>query len=387
MRKMMTKTTLAACLAGALLTGALPAQAVMPSDVSAALELAQNDADAWRAIGAAKPGLYQGGGRVYSYVSPSREADETLEHLKARAEAEALFQLTQAYADRHYAGDSITAQITRGYLTTHNRLRFNGRVLESDCGDKTCRVVFSAPASALELAPAASQRLALQQEARDAFVKDPAGHPDILKALGLPEAALLGEVRALKQAYANVFPALAPTKSGVKRMEAFLEKREAVLQNLARAPEARTGLAVVQAVDDPKAFAAFLQSSGVAPLNWSASRPVLSQVAAAQGFVVIDERTEGRKPAVMSIVKAKFAQGADLPLVTELLEGAAEAAPRNAEVWEYLAAAYYAAERIDQARVCARVWFILSDRPAEPLKYLLTKFETGEQARRLAAIL
>ena len=387
MRKMLTKTTLAACLAGALLTGALPAQAVMPSDVSAALELAQNDAEAWRAIGAAKPGLYQGGGRVYSYVSTSREAGETLEHQKARTEAEALFQLTQAYADRHYAGDSIADQITRGYLKTQKRLRFNGRVLESDCADEACRMVFSAPASALEQAPAASQRLALQQEARDAFVTDPSAHPDILKMLGLPEAALLSDVRGLAQAYANVFPALVPTKPGIKRMEAFLEKREAVLQKLAQAPEARTGIAVVHAGEDPQAFAEFLRSNGIPPLNWSAARPVLSQTAAAQGFVVIDERTEGRTPAVMSIVKAKFAQGADLPLVTELLEGAAEAAPRNAQVWEYLAAAYYAADRLDQARICARVWFILSDKPAEPLKYLLTKFETGEQARRLAAIL
>lgn len=135
-------------------------------------------------------------------------------------------------------------------------------MLESDCGDKACRVVFSAPASALELAPAASQRLALQQEARDAFVKDPAGHPDILKALGLPEAALLGEVRGLKQAYANVFPALAPTKSGVKRMEAFLEKREAVLQKLARRPKLEPVLQSFRPSTNPKAFAAFLRRAG-----------------------------------------------------------------------------------------------------------------------------
>ena len=89
----------------------------------------------------------------------------------------------------------------------------------------------------------------------------------------------------------------------------------------------------------------------------------------------------------MAVVKEKFSQGVDLPLVTQLLEAAVEAAPRNAEAWEYLAAAYYAADRLDQARICARVWFILSDSPAAPLKYLLTKFQTEEQARRLAAIL
>lgn len=388
MCKQLLNSVFAACLAGGLLLSSLPVGAVLPSEVSAGLELSHNLSEAWRAVVASEPGIYRRGEWVFSYASATLHEGETLEHLKDRAQAEAIRQLVADYADRHYNGDSITVQITREYMKTHVHMTFNGRVLQSDCDGKICRNVFCASATALDQAPTVSQKLSAQQQAHDAFVKNPADYPDILQSLGAFELALLSEVRVMPQAYANVFLPLVPSRSQIMRMSSFLNERSEILNKLAKdAPSAQAKAAVAQAGEKAEAFDAFLQASSVKPVHWHPKRPILAQAAAAQGFVVIDERADNKTPAVMAVVKEKFSQGVDLPLVTQLLEAAVEAAPRNAEAWEYLAAAYYAADRLDQARICARVWFILSDSPAAPLKYLLTKFQTEEQARRLAAIL
>lgn len=388
MKNSFSKSILATCLAGFVLLTSLPASAVLPSDISGEIKAAQSDREIWEALGVSTPGVYRRNGRVFSYASVNSEANETHQRHKARTEAEAIWLLVSDFIDRNLDSDSIMTEITRHYLKTSRYLSFKGRIIQSGCEGDTCRVVFCVPATELEQASTPSRKLALQNKVREAFAKNPAAHPDILKAIGAIEPALLSEVRALPTNYANVFPAVIPTKSHLDLMSSFQEKRTTLLKKLAaQAPTVQVNIAVALANEDPVAFRALLDDRGIKPAVWLPSSPILAQVAAAQGFVVIDERAPKQVPAEMSIVKDMFAKGKKLPLTTHLLERAAEAAPRNAEVWEYLAAAYHAAGKTDQARICARVWFLLSDNPAVPLKYILSKFDVGENDRRLAAIL
>ena len=234
MCKQLLNSVFAACLAGGLLLSSLPVGAVLSSEVSAGLELSHNLSEAWRAVGASEPGIYRRGEWVFSYASATLHEGETLEHLKDRAQAEAIRQLVADYADRHYNGDSITVQITREYMKTHVHMTFNGRVLQSDCDGKICRNVFCASATALDQAPTVSQKLSAQQQAHDAFVKNPADYPDILQSLGAFELALLSEVRVMPQAYANVFLPLVPSRSQIMRMSSFLNERSEILNKLAK---------------------------------------------------------------------------------------------------------------------------------------------------------
>lgn len=405
------------CGAGTLLTAlsallifstALPlsAEAALPSEVSAQLERAQDVAEIWKAVGATAPGIYRRDAWVFSSVVVTEELGETHEHFKTRAEAEALHQLLETYVDQHYVGDSMAVRLTRAYLKAQKPgqqikpLTFKGHVIVSDCVDKTCRVVFAAPVASVDVKPTTSEKLNQQQAAKEAFVQNPLAYPEILETLGAPEAALLAQLRGVPSAYANVLKPVVPSQA--KAMADFLQARSARFEKLLEGAssgdasqakqmdKAKLQVLVARAGESGnagKAFTGLLASRGIALLSWHTTRPVLRQVVAAQGFVVMDERLEARSPAVMASVKGKFAQGADLPLVIAALESATEVAPRNAEVWEYLAAAYLAAGQQNEAHICARVWFLLSDKPVDPLKYLLTKFDAGEEARRLAELL
>ena len=100
--------------------------------------------------------------------------------------------------------------------------------------------------------------------------------------------------------------------------------------------------------------------------------PVLRAVMNAQGFVRFEKNIGKETPAVMPEVLKRFASGSDLALVTYLLESAVETSAANAQVWEYLEAAYRAGGQPQKALIAARVWYLLAhDNRAESLKRLL----------------
>ena len=79
----------------------------------------------------------------------------------------------------------------------------------------------------------------------------------------------------------------------------------------------------------------------------------------------------GVQTCALPILK-RFASGSDLALVTYLLESAVETSAANAQVWEYLEAAYRAGGQPQKALISARVWYLLAhDNRAESLKRLL----------------
>lgn len=100
--------------------------------------------------------------------------------------------------------------------------------------------------------------------------------------------------------------------------------------------------------------------------------PVLRAVMNAQGFVRFEKNIGKETPAVMPEVLKRFASGSDLALVTYLLESAVETSAANAQVWEYLEAAYRAGGQPQKALIAARVWYLLAhDNRTENLKRLL----------------
>jgi len=89
----------------------------------------------------------------------------------------------------------------------------------------------------------------------------------------------------------------------------------------------------------------------------------------------------------MDFIQQCFAEGRNLDVVIELLEAAAERAPATPEVWEYLAAAYLAANRPGPAQIAARVWFVTSKDPKAAGLWLLNKFRSDTRSKELLSFL
>lgn len=114
----------------------------------------------------------------------------------------------------------------------------------------------------------------------------------------------------------------------------------------------------------------FLSEKKIALLKCDYSSPVLKRVEDRQGFVIFEDGFSSNADRHLREVKKFFQQGRDLDAAVLLLEAAAESAPRNPEVWEYLEAAYRSKGDLDKAHLANRVWFLLAKDKTEPLKKL-----------------
>lgn len=100
--------------------------------------------------------------------------------------------------------------------------------------------------------------------------------------------------------------------------------------------------------------------------------PILKAVCRAGGVVHFDSALSASTPQIMSEVLKRFQSGKELQLTIYLLESAAERTPRNAQVWEYLEAAYRANKELEKARMATHVWYSLDrTKRAESIKKVL----------------
>lgn len=382
------KRSLMAVVIAATASWAMPSYALMPSDVATQLERAYGDNNAWKAVEATKPGIYEKDGLTFSFVKVTQKPGELADHWKARAEAQAIEQLVSDYADRFFTGDSAGAQVTRFGLVKQKLLTFNGRFVTSECAENSCQVVFCTATTEVQTAPTPTQKVALEERALKAFKADPMASPALFDALGMHDLALLTEVRGLPKAFANVRSAMAPTPKRAQALVKFYDARSAYLEKaVQKNPNFEALVAISTASDPTEAFNALLQTRQIPARQWKIHRPVLLQAAQCQGFAVVDDQGNATSPLIMPFIKARFAEGKDLQLVTALLEDAVEASPVNAEAWEYLAEAYRAAGQTDASLICARVWCVLSTNPSASLKYILSNFGSTSLSKDLASLL
>ena len=367
---------------------AMPTLAVMPSDVATMLERAHGEIKVWKAIEVTKPGIYEKDGLTFSFVKVAQKPGELPDHLKARAEAVAIEQLLSDYADRFFSGESAVAQVTRFGMVKHKLLTFKGRFVSTECTEGVCQIVFCTSTTEVQTEPTPSQKISIEERTLKAFRADPMASSALFEALGMPDLALLTEVRGLPKAFSNVRSSMAPTPKRVQEMVKFYEARSTYLDKaIQKNPNFEALVAISSASDPSEAFSTLLQTRQIPLRQWKTHRPVLLQAAQCQGFAVVDDQGNSTSPLIMPFIKDRFAQGKDLQLVTALLEDAVEASPVNAEAWEYLAEAYRVAGQTDASLICARVWCVLSTDPSASLKYILSNFGSTSLSKDLASLL
>ena len=107
--------------------------------------------------------------------------------------------------------------------------------------------------------------------------------------------------------------------------------------------------------------------------------PILHAVCKNNGVVTFSKTLSDQSPDIMSEVFQRFKTGRDLKLVIFLLEAAVEQSPRNAQIWEYLEAAYRADKQVDKARMAAHVWYLLDAKNrTESIKRVLEQDPSSE---------
>lgn len=196
--------------------------------------------------------------------------------------------------------------------------------------------------------------------AAQSAIADPQNNILVFENNRFDEVALLASLKAYN---GKLFSVSAPvTKlrvfSSVSRT--YYEARDALIE-ISAPPISNVQLykAAWNCVDNAEEFHTQLGNQNIALLPTNSRNPIMSQVNSCQGFVTFDQQLSDKEPVMMARIKAQFAKGADLELATYLLEQAVEEAPRNPEVWEYLTAAYEAANNHDAAKLASRVWFLL----------------------------
>ena len=107
--------------------------------------------------------------------------------------------------------------------------------------------------------------------------------------------------------------------------------------------------------------------------------PILHAVCKNNGVVTFSKDLSDQSPSIMNEVFQRFKTGKELSLVIFLLEAAAEQSPRNAQVWEYLEAAYRADKQVNKARMAAHVWYLLdAENRTESIKHVLEQDPSSE---------
>ena len=356
--------------------------------MSALAEGAAADMAKWESIKqqSPAPGVYEKDGVVISLAvkagSPRTAGDRTAD----RAKNAAIEGLMQSLVARIPEESPMKAALMRLGVTMD--ASFNGRFLLTECTASSCTALFAAPKANVEAEAQKLNAERLAAEGAKRLKANPGAHADFFRAIGLQDLALALDMRALPPGFFNVKAPFVPSAAAISAAAKIGEKRAAVLEDLRKVDPSRDLLfSAVQAVDSPKAFAEKLEAAGIAPIAWTHELPVLREVALVQGFVKLDNSSASAEPATMPFIKQCFAKGQDLKLVTYMLENAAERSPANAEVWEYLTAAYRAAGSKDAAEVCARAWLSTAANPKPALVYLLKRIHDEPAAAQAAALL
>lgn len=390
---MFMQRLLSAALFGAALAFAAPhAPLANPPTVDASARAdAVSVLAAWKKLDAREPGVYVSGPTYFSYalhrIDPKKDGSSAKAKARIAAEAEAVSQLAEHVLKSAFKDDSAQDALIRHYAK-NMRLHFEGRVVVSECGAETCAAVFATSESEIEAAQRKLDRTSLEREARADFKKRPDAYGAFFAERGFPDAALALQMRRQGKNFFNVIPP-APTTAKLRAYERFLQSRNskiAALIDQARSSGVdRFELLAMQsalASENVREFERALKASGIPLLSWPTDHPFLESVAQAQGFVKFEAAASAKTPESMAYVRTLFAEGKNLELATLLLEDAAARHPANAEVWEYLAGAYFAAGKKDPARICTRVWLSLAEGVREPIFYLTTHFDANEGKSR-----
>lgn len=356
--------------------------AVGASAAPAGLAEAAADAKLWQSLNTRTPGVYVTDGRVFSAVEVRYGENDRPEKMQIKADAEAVRQLAYEALAKAFPGKTAADVLGRRYVS--GRVKFDGRMLESACLVNTCRSVFVTSQADYEKCASTADAAEGKRAAVAAFRSQPFASADVWRDLGLPETALLLEVRRLPKGAFNVKTAFLPSAKNVSLIAELYHKRSVLLSKLSMPDD--LALSTLTAVDDPAGFARKLQQAGIAKLTWMPSQTLLNQAARVQGFVKLDSDRAGDVPKSMPFIEKCFSEGRDLELVVFMLENAAERYPANSQVWEYLAAGYLAAGQSDAARIAARVWAATAERPDEALLYLLKKFDDPRGAEVLSLL-
>lgn len=383
---------------GGISGAVLPAQAA--SDSAPEVSSLRNEAfaalDAWRKLNPKKAGVYFDGEYVFSYVVHSYNSRKgnvsVIPRAQIAAESAAIQQLAGAVLKDVYAQADGEDRLLRHYPAA-KQFRFEGRVLVSKCMNGICEVVYQTTKAVFEAQKAKLDKDNLVQEARRDFKNHPDAYGSFLAESGFPDAALIFRIRCNKASFFNVPLPFVPTEAQSAAFEQFASKRRnqisSLLKNLPAdvAVEESLAMRAVIALDEEASFRKALTENGIPTLKWNIDLPLLKAVAIAQGFVKFEQRASASEPTSMGYVRQLFAEGKNLALALNLLEDAAARHPANPEVWEYLAAGYYAAGNRDASRIATRVWLCLSKEIKKPLIYFATHFDADGNGRTVAQLL
>lgn len=383
------------------LAAGLAAPGLCEAQSAANAEAARRDAgaamEAWKKIALKTPGVQTSGNYVFSYAihrfDPKKGGSSALAQARIAAESAAVRQLSDAVMKSAYAASGVAERLPQ-YYAQAVRLNFNGRVLLSECAENVCEAVFQTTTDEVEREQAKLDRKKLASEAKRDFKARPAAYGAFFADSGFPDAALAFEIRKTSPSLFNIPAPVVPTAVQSAAYGKFASARRAkVLSLLAAQPETNArdtsalALRAVIALDDEAEFRKSLAAAGIPSLQWTSELPLLAAVAKAQGFVKFDRSASASSPNAMGYIRELFAEGKNLALAVSLLEDAASRHPANPEVWEYLAAGYYAAGNKDAARICTRVWLCIAKDVSNPLIYLATHFDAGENGRVIAQLL
>ena len=339
----------------------------------------------WRAMPSFEEGIQVTPSGVISSAQTVLRPGDSKRHTLARTESEAVLQ-----AARAVIAESNSDTTLQGILRNHfasKKVSLPGHVLLSECSQGLCRSVYAMTKDEWAKAKKRIQH-AQFTDSLESFKTSPFADSTLLDALGQPELSLLNDMRRTSDLYANIRSAIIPISGIIKKALAFEEKRDAGVRSLIDSG-AKHDLVLhsIYAAESPKAYAEKLAQAGIPSLAWHPETPTLRQIARVQGFVRFDGRAQNKLPASMGFIQQSFAEGRNLALVLELLEAAAERAPATPDVWEYLAAAYLAANRPEPAQIAARVCFVTAKDPKAAGLWLLKKFRSDARSKELLSFL
>ena len=339
----------------------------------------------WRAMPSFEEGIQVTPSGVISSFQTVLRPGDSEERTLILTESEAVLQAARAVIAENN-NDTTLQGILKNHFAS-KKVSLPGHVLLSECSQGLCRSVYAMTKDEWAKAKERIQHTRFT-DSFESFKTSPFADSSLLDALGQPDLSLLSDLRRTSDIYANVRTAIIPISGIMKKALAFEEKRDAGVRSLIDSG-AKHDLVLhsIYAAESPKAYAEKLAQAGIPSLAWHPDTPTLRQIARVQGFVRYDGRAKNELPTSMDFIQQCFAEGRNLDVVIELLEAAAERAPATPEVWEYLAAAYLAANRPGPAQIAARVWFVTSKEPKAAGLWLLNKFRSDTRSKELLSFL
>lgn len=314
-------------------------------------------AQTWKSLNIEEPGVYVHDDSVFVMVSRPWELSNTSAHRRW-----ATPQIGQRLYQWAVDGSGVSETEKRLLHSSNASITVTGHsVFSGKDGDRFISV-YAFDKTKLDEKIKAMDFEIQAQEAALAMIDQPEKYVRVFDEYRFTELALLS---ALKSYDGKLFSVTAPKtrlRDFAVTSQVYYEARDAVI-GAQHSPISNILLyrTAWNCVDDPKSFYTELSEQNVELLPTQSRHPVMSQVKSCQGFVVFDRTLSAKEPVMMPRIKALFVKGQDLELATYLLEQAVEESPRSPLVWEYLTAAYEAAQNTEAAKLTSRVWFLLDE--------------------------